>query len=132
MSMHLAHPSLSTTGKRRGKQKWASAEAKRKHEQLQQEWNDLLKRQGIAAEEQRRTRALKVKPLNGYSLKIPEGRNTLAHAKSVDTGSGSATLAPAKVYTGTKVKGIATMHKSNAVPVFTDEEAIEISQMRRG
>ena len=132
MSMHLHHPSLTTTGKRRGKQKWASAEAKRKHEQLQQEWNELLKRQGIAAEEQRRTRALKAKPLSGYSLKIPEGRNTLAHAKSVVTGSGSATLAPAKVYTGTKVKGIATMHKSNAVPVFTDEEAIEISQMRRG
>jgi hypothetical protein len=24
------------------------------------------------------------------------------------------------------------MHKSNAVPVFSDEEAIEISRMRRG
>jgi hypothetical protein len=35
------------------------------------------------------------------------------------------------VYTGTKVKGIATMHKSNAVPVFSDEEAIDISRMRR-
>jgi hypothetical protein len=46
--------------------------------------------------------------------------------------NGVATLAPAKVYTGTKVKGIATMHKSNAVPVFSDEEAVEISKMRRG
>jgi hypothetical protein len=36
-----------------------------------------------------------------------------------------------KVYTGTKVKGIGTMHKSNAVPIFSDEEAIEISKMRR-
>jgi hypothetical protein len=35
------------------------------------------------------------------------------------------------VYTGTMVKGIATMHKSNAVPVFSDEEAIDISKMRR-
>jgi hypothetical protein len=50
---------------------------------------------------------------------------------SRDTG-GNATLAAPKVYTGTKVKGIATMHKSNAVPVFSDEEAIEISKMRRG
>jgi hypothetical protein len=41
-------------------------------------------------------------------------------------------LAAPKVYTGTKVKGIATMHKSNAVPVFSDEEAVEISRMRRG
>jgi hypothetical protein len=24
------------------------------------------------------------------------------------------------------------MHKSNAVPVFSDEEAVEISRMRRG
>jgi hypothetical protein len=36
-----------------------------------------------------------------------------------------------KVYTGTKVKGIGTMHKSNAVPIFSDEEAIDISKMRR-
>lgn len=38
---------------------------------------------------------------------------------------------PSPVYTGTKVKGIGTMHKSNAVPIFTDDEAIEISRMRR-
>jgi hypothetical protein len=35
-------------------------------------------------------------------------------------------------YTGTLVKGIATMHKSNAVPVINQEEATAISQMRRG
>jgi hypothetical protein len=40
-------------------------------------------------------------------------------------------LAPAKIYTGTKVMGIATMHKSNAVPVFSDEEAVDIAKMRR-
>lgn len=34
-------------------------------------------------------------------------------------------------YTGTYVQGIATMHKSNAVPVSSREQAIEISQMRR-
>ena len=34
-------------------------------------------------------------------------------------------------YTGTLVKGIATMHKSNAVPVTSGEQAIEISSMRR-
>lgn len=35
-------------------------------------------------------------------------------------------------YTGTLIKGIATMHKSNAVPVINDEQAKEISRMRRG
>ena len=35
-------------------------------------------------------------------------------------------------YTGNNVIGIATMHKSNAVPVFTDEQAKETATMRRG
>lgn len=39
---------------------------------------------------------------------------------------------PSPVYTGTKVIGIGTMHKSNAVPIFSDEEAKDISTMRRG
>jgi hypothetical protein len=42
-----------------------------------------------------------------------------------------AVKAPDKVYTGTKIIGIGTMHKSNAVPIFTDDEAKEISSMRR-
>jgi hypothetical protein len=36
------------------------------------------------------------------------------------------------VYTGGNMLGIAQMHKSNAVPVFKREEAIEIATMRRG
>jgi hypothetical protein len=129
--MHLEGPWLSTTGKRKGKKKFASAEAKRKSEQLDKEWKELLKRQGVELEEKKRKRAMSADSLTSvYSLKIPEGRNTTSHIKSVDTG-GNATLAPAKVYTGTKVKGIATMHKSNAVPIFSDEQAVDIARMRR-
>jgi hypothetical protein len=129
--MHLEGPWLSTTGKRKGKQKFASAEHARKARALDESWKELQKRWGIEAEEKKRTRAMAAPSLSStYSLKIPEGRNTTAHLKSVDTG-GNATLKPAKVYTGTKVKGIATMHKSNAVPVFSDEEAVDISRMRR-
>jgi len=36
-----------------------------------------------------------------------------------------------KVYTGDKIKGIGTMHKSNAVPIFSDEQARDIARMRR-
>ena len=36
------------------------------------------------------------------------------------------------MYTGTLVKGIATMHKSNAVPVIDEEQMKDISRMRRG
>lgn len=34
-------------------------------------------------------------------------------------------------YTGDKLVGIATMHKSNMVPVFKRQDAIDIAQMRR-
>tara|TARA_R100001594_G_scaffold1044_2_gene4283 strand:- start:3026 stop:3388 length:363 start_codon:yes stop_codon:yes gene_type:complete len=36
-----------------------------------------------------------------------------------------------KVYTGTEIIGIATMHKSNAIPVRGKKQAEEISKMRR-
>ena len=128
--MHLHHPSLSLNGKKKGKQKFASAEHARKARDLDESWKELQKKWGVEAEEKKRKRALAAEPLKGhYSLAIPEGRST-AHIPSRDTG-GNATLAPAKVYTGTKVKGIATMHKSNAVPVFSDEQAVDISRMRR-
>jgi len=129
--MHLEGPWLSTTGKKKGKKKFASAEHKRKAEQADADWKELQKRWGVEAEAKKRTRAMSAPSLSStYSLKIPEGRNTTAHIKSVDTG-GNAVLKPSKVYTGTMVKGIATMHKSNAVPVFSDEQAVDISKMRR-
>jgi hypothetical protein len=129
--MHLHHPSLSLTGKRKGKVKFASAEHARKARELDESWKELQKRWGVEAEERKRRRAMSAEPLKGnYSLAIPADRST-AHIKSLGQDNGVATLAPAKVYTGTKVKGIATMHKSNAVPVFSDEEAVAISSMRR-
>ena len=130
MSMHLEGPWLSTTGKQKGKKKFASAEHARKAREQAESWQALQKKWAI--ETSNKTLAPKSSSLSStYSLKIPEGRNTTAHIKSVDTGLGNAVLKPSKQYTGTKVKGIATMHKSNAVPVFSDEEAIDISKMRR-
>ena len=130
--MHLEGPWLSTTGKKKGKKKFASAEQARKSRDLDASWKELLKKHNIEAEDKKRSRAMTAAPLSStYKLTIPEGRNTTQHLKSVDTGGGNATLKEPKVYTGTKVKGIATMHKSNAVPVFSDEEAVDISKMRR-
>jgi len=132
MSMHLEGPWLSTTGKKKGKKKFASAEHARKSRDLDESWRELQKKWGIEAEVKKRARGLTAPSLSKfYSLAIPAGRNTTAHIKSVDTGLGNATLKPAKQYTGNKVKGIATMHKSNAVPVFSDEQAVDISRMRR-
>jgi len=130
MSMHLHHPSLSLNGRKKGKVKFRNADEARKARELDASWKEMQKKWEVDAEDKKRKRAMKAEPLV-YKLSAPAGRSTTHHIPSVNTG-GNATLAAPKVYTGTKVKGIATMHKSNAVPVFSDEEAVEISRMRRG
>jgi hypothetical protein len=128
--MHLEGPWLSTTGKKKGKVKFRNAEEARKARELDESWNAIQKKWGVEAEDKKRKRAMAAETLT-YSLPTPIGRTNTHHIKSLNSGAGVATLLPAKIYTGTKVKGIATMHKSNAVPVFSDEEAIDISRMRR-
>jgi N-acetylglucosamine-6-phosphate deacetylase len=128
--MHLEGPWLSTTGKYKGKHKFRNAEEARKSRELDESWQKILKSQGIEAEERKRKRAMSAETLT-YKLTAPAGRSTTAHIKSRGDYTGNATMPAPKVYTGTKVKGIATMHKSNAVPVFSNEEAIDISKMRR-
>jgi hypothetical protein len=130
MTMHLCGPALSLNGKKKGKFKYRNAAEAQKARELDAEWKELLKRQGVEADAKKRARAMKAEPLV-YRLETPVGRTNTHHIPSLNTAGGVATLAPAKVYTGTKVKGIATMHKSNAVPVFSDEEAVDISKMRR-
>lgn len=44
---------------------------------------------------------------------------------------GVAAAVPTQTYTGTAILGIATMHKSNAVPVFSEQDAVDITHMRR-
>jgi hypothetical protein len=124
----LEGPWLSTTGKKKGKQKFRNAEQARKAREQAEAWQALLKKHEVKAS----TKKSNPSSLStGYSLSIPEGRNTTSHIKSLDTGLGVATKKEPPRYTGTKIKGIGTMHKSNAVPIFSDEEAIEIAKMRR-
>jgi hypothetical protein len=129
MSMHLHHPALSTTGKRRGKVKWASAEAKRQAEELEANWKDLLKRQGIEQAERSKKRALNSAPLV-YNPAPPPGRET-ARVASLESTWAPCVQTPNPVYTGTKVLGISQMAKSNAVPVFNSDHIVEIARMRR-
>ena len=131
MSMHLHHPSLSLNGKKRGKVKFRNAAEAQRARDLDTSWKELLKTQGIEQDERRRRRAMSAEPLT-YSLTTPVGRET-AHIPSRDTGhSGAVRTKDIPQYTGTKILGIGTMHKSNAVPVFSDEEAHDIATMRRG
>jgi hypothetical protein len=126
--MHLEGPWLTTTGKTRGPRKYASAEAKRRAEILRQDWEALKSANGI--KDERRTRARDVTGTLTVSFRVPPGRE-LPVIKSVDTGWVPCVKQRDQEYTGTKVKGIGTMHKSNAVPIFSDEEAVDISKMRR-
>jgi hypothetical protein len=51
---------------------------------------------------------------------------------SLNSGVGSTTKKAPIQYTGDAMLGIGQLHKSNAVPIFKAEDAIDISKMRRG
>ena len=51
--------------------------------------------------------------------------------ESVDSDTINTAPVEKKTYTGTLVKGIATMHKSNAVPIIDQEQATDVANMRR-
>lgn len=131
MTLHLVQ-GLTTTGKRRGKQKFRNAEAARAARQRAKEWADLKDRWGVEEQERKRNRALKAPAMKSYSLSYPPGREPKQHIPSRDTGVAVAARPEDKIYTGTAMLGVATMHKSNSVPVFSQEDAVEISRMRRG
>jgi len=53
------------------------------------------------------------------------------NAPSCESCDGSTSRVDPIKYTGTLVRGIATMHKSNLVPVINQEQATEISRMQQ-
>ena len=123
--MHLEAPWLSTTGKKKSKQKFRSAEHKQLADDLKASWQDLQSRYPAAP-----TRKVTRKVYTG--LINPNMERSNRHIPSLDTGGGSTALPQTKQYTGDKMIGIGTMHKSNMVPIFSDQEAKDISTMRRG
>jgi hypothetical protein len=130
MSMHLHHPSLSLNGRKRGKVKFRNAAEAARARDLDADWKKLKADWGVEAEQKRQRRAMRAEPLT-YRLSAPPGRET-QRIDSRDTGhAGAVCSKEIPKYTGTKILGIGTLHKSNAVPVFSDEEAIAIATMRR-
>ena len=107
-----------------GKSKKRKPNAKQR--ELDASWQALLKKYAT------KTIVPKKQSLSDvYSLGKPAGRET-PKIPSLPFTAGPCTKSPDKVYTGNAIKGIGTMHKSNAVPIFTDEQAVEIATMRRG
>jgi len=125
--MHLEGPWLSTTGKKKGKQKFRNADEARKARELDESWKELQKKWKFELEKKKKNDAMSApvwEPIRPYVRETPR-------IASLPFTGGPCVKTQQKVYTGTKVKGIGTMHKSNAVPIFSDEEAVEISKMRR-
>jgi hypothetical protein len=117
--MQMLHTSL-------GKSKKRKPNAKQR--QLQEDWQKLLKKY----ETKISTAPRKHEKLSDvYSLGKPACRETPKIPSLPFTGAPALKKAN-PVYTGDKIKGIGTMHKSNAVPIFSDEQAVEIATMRRG
>lgn len=73
----------------------------------------------------------KVKNLAPAKAPTPYRRET-PNYPSLNTGGDNCTKPiQGKVYTGTAMIGIGTLHKSNAVPIFNTEDALDQAKMRR-
>lgn len=66
----------------------------------------------------------------GFIDPTPYRRET-KHIPSLGSGIGTAVKVDDKMYTGDAMIGIGTLHKSNAVPIFKEEEAKDLARMRR-
>lgn len=144
MTMHLAKGLTTTSTKKQKPSKFTKAQMNQFESDLM-EYNRKCKREGRHSDRMTLEEFIDykhgvikespkpTKPSNYKPQPEPCRReSSTAHIKSLSTDVGGAcTLAPKKEYTGTAILGIATMHKSNAVPVFNTEQAEEISRMRR-
>jgi hypothetical protein len=91
------------------------------------------KAKGVIAKKYNRSAAIlgvEELPRLEYSPRV--GADTARKIQSLSTTASSTERKETMKYTGTLVKGIATMHKSNAVPVIDEEQMKDISRMRRG
>lgn len=135
MSMHLCGPALTTTSTKKRKKKLTDNQ----YTKMCMDWrsyNKDMRRMGLKEKTLDEYIAYRQGKLK-YTPKVIKDpfkaetyrRETPKYESGVGIGVGGARKE--NVYTGTLIKGIATMHKSNAVPIINSEQAVEISQMRR-
>lgn len=95
-----------------------------KERELKSSWEELMKKHPAKNVSTKNSVVPKIEPKK-YVRETPK-------YPSLNTGGAPCTKPiHGKVYTGTAMKGIGTLHKSNAVPIFTNEEAIDQANMRR-
>ena len=138
MSMHLMGHAFSTTRTSRPKKKLSDSQLEKMAKELDG-YNKQMKKYAIKPKtlaEYIQYRRGKYKPELKGAVKSPLEAETYRRESptvpSFGDQVGSIPGKPEKIYTGTLIKGIATMHKSNAVPVIDQKQMEEISRMRRG
>jgi len=124
----------STTGKKKGKPKFRTAEAAAKARRSAQAWADLLVRYDIKKENPKNSKISRATGFNPVVRNAPvvDPKRLTHHIPSLDTGAGIAAKKEVTQYTGTAMIGIGQLHKSNSIPVFQSEDAVDIAKMRRG
>lgn len=134
--MHLLPPMFSTTGKKRGKKKFRNADVANTARKNAESWQAFLDKWGVKSEDNRTNRKnLRSEPKFNpvvNSRVVVDPRRSTNHIPSLDTGRGLAAKKEVQQYTGTAMLGIGQLHKSNSIPVFSKEDAVDISKMRRG
>lgn len=138
--MHLVGPYMTTTNYKKKKQKPRTKAQQAQFEQSHREYNKSMKRMGchdqmMSLEDyDLYTRGLYKPKLKGVYV-APETKTYQRDTKQYPSrgeGVGVATKKESQRYTGDLIVGIATMHKSNAVPVMRGtEQAKDIAAMRR-
>ena len=98
-----------------------------KQRELRDSWNELVQKYAP----KKPLKIVKVMPSPAVSKPHVRENPNYPSLSSFVPGGGCTKPIHGKVYTGTAMKGIGTLHKSNAVPIFTDEEARDQANMRR-
>jgi hypothetical protein len=116
------------TSPQRSKRKKNPTAAQRK---LAEEWEKLVTLHSKPLEKGAHTQHNSTPEKLVLDLGRPAGRADLGQYPSRVTPGGDAVVRKNTQYTGDKILGIGTMHKSSSVPVFSSQEVVDISTMRR-
>ena len=127
MTMHLMGPAFSTTGKKKGKKKFKSAAHAAQAKANAENWKQLLEKYDVKPQKRKDAQVTR-KHSDVTIFRREPGTSSIP---SLDTGVGNTSKHNIPVYTGNAMIGIGQLHKSNAVPIFSQEDAIDISKMRR-
>jgi hypothetical protein len=110
------------------KPKFRSAEAAKQARELEASWNKLMQKYPA---QQIKPPTKIIDPVVRGPVGLPPVTVKTKKAKKLRLDAGSTAKPRDKKYTGTKMIGIGVLHKSNAVPVFSDEDAKDQAKMRR-